>query len=332
MEFQRWLYRTITEGVNLGFREQPLNHTPPTRTRSDEECLLLGEQYATECALGRTVLVGKARPEGPLFQHFYVSPMYTIPKKRLIGQPQKWRLIHNLSFHCAGRHMSVNEGISNKDFPVTYPSVTTAAHLLFCEAPDNSVIWGRDMTTYYRHLMINPACWWLTGSSFGEAFYFDCYCPFGARSMPAVFQRLTDAIRVVGIRRAKCDGLVALLDDFLGVTFSREGESYESVLSRAGKQAQSFDHQLLMLGLKKNKKKDMKPSWVGIWLGIRFDMRAKTISIPVVKIRETCAMFFVELTNQTGTIPTRVKAGVLQTLIGKLSHMSSAWVLGKILL
>ena len=85
--------------------------------------------------------------------------MYTISKKLIIGQEQKWRLIHNLSFHREGRHKSVNEDILNQDFPVTYPSVTTAAHLLFCMAPKNSVIWGRDMTAYYRHLMVNPACW-----------------------------------------------------------------------------------------------------------------------------------------------------------------------------
>ena len=118
LEFQTWLYRSITEGVNLGFCEQPLDHTPPERNRSEEECRLLAEQYRSECALGRTVRVGDSHPTGPLFTRFYASPMYTIPKKQLIGQPQKWRLIHNLSFHWQGRHRSVNAGIPQSHFPV----------------------------------------------------------------------------------------------------------------------------------------------------------------------------------------------------------------------
>ena len=140
-------------------------------------------------------------------------------KKRLIGQPQKWRLIHNLSSHRLGRQRSINAGIKKENFPVTYPSINTAAHVLFCAAPRGCVVWGRDLKAYYRHLMINPAYWWCTGTMLDEKFYFDCYCPFGARSMPSVFQRLSDAIRVVMLRRTSVDALLGMLDDFLGVVY-----------------------------------------------------------------------------------------------------------------
>ena len=292
----------------------------------------MADQYRSECALGRTVRVGDSYPTGPLFKRFFISPMYTIAKKQLIGQPQKWRLIHNLSFHRQGRHMSVNAGIPPGDFPVDYPTVTTAAHLLFCEAPKGSVMWGRDMKAYYRHLMVNPWCWWMMGSTYGNAYYFDCYCPFGARSMPAVFQRLTDAIRVIGLRRAKCDGLVALLDDFLGVTHSRPLESELSTLQRATNHVRAFDDELIRLGMVRNRAKDLKPCKSGVWLGIRFDMDSHCLSIPVEKIRETRAYFQVVITDNTGVPPTKVKAGNLQVLVGKFSHMSSTWTLGKILL
>ena len=332
VEFQLWLYRSITEGVNLGFHNQPSDHTPPERKRSEEECRLLADQYASECALGRTVRVGYSYPTGPLFDCFFISPMYTIPKKQIIGQPQKWRLIHNLSYHRHGRQWSVNAGIPPSHFPVDYPTVASAAHLLFCEAPKGSVMWGRDMKAYYRHLMVNPWCWWMMGSTFGDAYYFDCYCPFGARSMPAVFQRLTDAIRVIGLRRTKCDGLLALLDDFLGVTHSQPMESELSVLHRATNHVRAFDDELVRLGMTRNKAKDLKPCKVGIWLGVRFDMDTHCLSIPVEKIRETRAYFLVTITENTGIPPKKVRAGYLQVLVGKLTHMSSTWTLGKILL
>ena len=167
------------------------------RSRTAKERNLLAAQYKKELSLHRVVCTGQHRPWGPLFKKFFVSSTYTIPKKRLIGQPQKWRLIHNLSSHRLGWQRSINAGINKEDFPVTYPSINTAAHGLFCAAPRGCVVWGRDLKAYYRHLMINPAYWWCTGTMLEEKFYFDCYCPFGARSKPPVFQRLSDAIQVM---------------------------------------------------------------------------------------------------------------------------------------
>ena len=107
---------------------------------------------------------------------------------------------------------------------------------------------------------------------FGDSFYFDCYCPFGARSMPVVFQRLTDAIRVITPRRLKRDDLVALLDDFLGVTHGRPKESEASTLQQAASHARAFDDELVRLGLVRKKAKDLSPCTAGVWLGIKFDM------------------------------------------------------------
>ena len=137
--------------------------------------------------------------------------------------------------------MSINAGINNGDFPVTYPSINTAAHVLFCSAPRGCVVWGRDLKEYYRHLMINPAYWWRTGSMLDGKFYFDCYCPFGAHSMPAVFQRLSGAIRVVMLRRTPVDALLGMLDDFLGVVYRKPEETDAELLVRGRLAAAAFD-------------------------------------------------------------------------------------------
>ena len=151
-KFKTWLLRTITEGVDLGYRGEEKDHVTKRRKRTAEETNLLAAQYKRELSLRRVVCTGKHRPWGPLFKTFFVSSTYTIPKKRLIGQPQKWRLIHNLSSHKLGRQMSINAGINNDDFPVTYPSINTATHVLFCSAPRGCVVWGRDLKEYHRHL------------------------------------------------------------------------------------------------------------------------------------------------------------------------------------
>ena len=156
-KFQRWLLRSITEGVNLGYKGEPRDHGQMGRVRSRQEIQLLEAQYTKEKDLGRVVEVGKKPPEGKWFPKFFVSPTYTIPKKKVIAQPQKWRLIHNLSDHAWGHSWSINAGISKADFPVIYPSIPTAAHEVFCRGKTGCVLWGRDLTAYYRHLMVNPA-------------------------------------------------------------------------------------------------------------------------------------------------------------------------------
>ena len=88
------------------------------RVRSRQEIQLLEAQYTKEKDLGRVVEVGKKPPEGKRSPKLFVSPTYTIPKKKVILQPQKWRLIHNLSDHAWGHSWSINAGISKADFPV----------------------------------------------------------------------------------------------------------------------------------------------------------------------------------------------------------------------
>ena len=100
------------------------------------------------------------------------------------------------------------------------------------------------MKAYYRHLLVNPAYWWCAGTRLGGTYYVDCYCPFEARSMPAVFQRLSDAIRVIMLCRTPVDGLLGMLDDFLGVTYREEGVSDHSLFQRGRLNAQSFDNEL----------------------------------------------------------------------------------------
>ena len=145
--------------------------------------------------------------------------------------------------------------IGKEEFPVTYPSILSAAHEVFCKSKHGCVLWGRDLKAYYRHLLVNPAYWWCTGTRLEGTYYVDCYCPFGARSMPAVFQRLFDAIRVIMLRRTPVDSLLGMLDDFLGITYREEGESDQSLQERAWLNEKAFDNELVKMGITKQTKK-----------------------------------------------------------------------------
>ena len=330
-KFQTWLFRTISEGVDLGYRGGEKDHVLNRKKRTAEETRLLAAQYVREVDLGRVVCAGQVRPWGRLFKKFFVSSTYTIPKKRMIGQPQKWRLIHNLSSHTLGRHESINAGIDKEDFPVTYPSIGTATHVIFCSAPRGCVVWGRDLKEYYRHLMINPAYWWCTGTRLGDIFYFDCYCPFGARSMPAVFQRLSDAIRVVMLRRTPVDALLGMLDDFLGVVYREPGETDAELLQRGRQSETAFDRELVKMGIAKQGKKDSPTAWSITWLGFHLDTRYQTLGIPEDKQQELLQRFHAEFMND-GAWLGAVNTKILEKMLGTLCHFSQAWPLGKTLL
>ena len=80
---------------------------------------MLSAQYKAEGKLSRVIHAGDKPPTGRWFPRFFVYPNYIIPKKKNIGQPQKWRLIHNVSDHSSGHRWSINAGIKKADFPVT---------------------------------------------------------------------------------------------------------------------------------------------------------------------------------------------------------------------
>ena len=65
--------------------------------------------------------------------------------------------------------------------------------------------------------------------------------------MPAVFQRLSDAIRVIMLQKTPVDGLLGMLDDFLGIVYRKEGESDMELLNRSQLSAQAFDMELRKL-------------------------------------------------------------------------------------
>ena len=179
--------------------------------------------------------------------------------------------------------------------------------------------------------MINPAYWWCTGTMLDGKFYFDCYCPFGARSMPAVFQRLSDAIRVVMLRRTSVDALLGMLDDFLGVVYREPEETNEELLRRGRRAAVAFDQELNKMGIAKQGKKDSPPAWSITWLGFHLNTRNQTLGIPEEKLealQQTSHTHFMK----AGAWLEEVTTKVLEKRVGTLCHYSNAWPLGKTLL
>ena len=128
------------------------------------------------------------------------------------------------------------------------------------------------------------------------------------------------------------DALLGMLDDFLGITYRRKGESDIELLRRGQSAAYEFDAELLKMGISKQAAKDSPTSFEIEWLGMHFDTKANTIRIPEDKVTNTVLFYRKEILEDSGGFKKVVQSRTLEELIGVLCHFSQCWSLGKTLL
>ena len=61
---------------------------------------------------------------------------------------------------------------------------------------------------------------------------------------------------LIMLRETPVGSLLGMLDDFLGITYRKEGETDEDLLKRGHSSAKAFDDELLKMGITKQSKKD----------------------------------------------------------------------------
>ena len=132
-DLQASLVRGWREGFRLGSKLPRVNHFSKSSTKLPEQRTALKEAMEKEKKLGRL--------HGPVTSPYYdkrwftncwVSPHFVIPKKTPTGEPQKWRVIHHLSFHESGdRRLSFNGHINLEAYPTLFPTCWTGVHLVF---------------------------------------------------------------------------------------------------------------------------------------------------------------------------------------------------------
>ena len=130
---QASLVRGWREGFILGSELPKLDHFSKSFTKLPEQKTALREAMLREKRLGRL--------HGPItspyyderwFSNCWVSPHFVIPKKTPKGEPQKWRVIHHLSFHESGnRKLSCNGHINLDAYPTLFPTCMSGVHLVF---------------------------------------------------------------------------------------------------------------------------------------------------------------------------------------------------------
>ena len=141
------------------------------------------------------------------FHEIQISRFGVIPKGH---QPNKWRLILDLSFP---KKHSVNDGIPKSLCSLTYITVDDAIDAISKLGPD-TLLAKIDIKNAFRLLPVHPADRHLLGMKWRELIYVDTCFPFGLRSAPKLFNILADLlswiVRVKGVSYS-----IHYLDDFL---------------------------------------------------------------------------------------------------------------------
>lgn len=214
------------------------------------------------------------------------------------------RLVHDYS---KPEHQGVNS-YATKD-PCKYQSVQDALDLL----EPNHYMAKIDLKNAYRSVNIKPSNRTLTGLKWTfsndkhSTLMVDYRIPFGSRKSPAIFNRITQAIKRIMHRKGH-PGVVAYLDDFFitAKTFTECLNAYNCLISL-----------LRSLGFRINWKKVVDPCQSLVFLGIKINSVQGTLTLDPHKHENVCSLLKTTLCKK------RLSKLQLQSMAGKLNWASS---------
>ena len=228
-----------------------------------------------------------------------VSALGAIPKKDC----DDIRLIHDCSRPPG---LSIND-LATK-YSVKYQTIDEAVTLSSPGCFYSKI----DLKSAYRSVRIHPdnhkltgLKWWFKGDE-KPSYLIDKCLPFGARKSPAIFHRLTQAVRRIMADKG-FSNIIVYLDDFLIVEKSKDNcLQTMNVLIEL----------LRSLGFMINWNKVIDPVQQIVFLGIQFDSVIMNISFPNDKLLETMELL------RDFQARTRASKKQLQRLAGKLNWAS----------
>ena len=232
------------------------------------------------------------------FPNLHLNRFGVIPKKH---QPQKWRLITDLSFPD---HASVNEAIDPTLCSLEYTSVEEVAEAAL-RLGSGSLLAKIDIKSAYRLIPVHPADRLLLGMSWDNYVYVDGMLPFGLRSAPKIFTAVADALEWC-IGQEGITHIFHYLDDFLimgppnSATCAVNLRILEAVCHRLG------------VPLAPNKREG--PSCVLVFLGIIIDTTRGELRLPIDKLQRLLSTVDTWLSKRSCT------RRELESLIGTLQH------------
>lgn len=297
-----FLIQGFSEGFRLGVKEH--YHLSSCKMRLQPASTPLLAKLADEVNKGRILGPFQDKPLPDLF----VSPLHVIPKP----DSTKVRLIFNLSHPKVG---SVNDNIKESSRSVKYCSLQDVGLCLVTEYENPAWLAKVDLKDAYRVVPIHPDDWRFLGMQVDGLYYIDRMLPMGAASSCQLFQRISDGLKSMLLKRCPSVHVFNYLDDFLFV-----GETKE-VCEEALQRFESLCHQLR---IPIAEHKTVRPTQELTFLGLGVNSNRRTLHIPQEKQlkMENKLIGFLAIKKP--------KVKEWQSIAGSLNHLAQVIPAGRI--
>lgn len=328
-------YSDIPLGLEHGFL-MGLEHfglvntaTPPNHFKLPEHALFVRSKYQEEIELGR-ISRGYERDElQRLVGHFRTAPLNVVQhtpggKMRVTVDHSYPRSSSPLDLGTSEPDVdtyspfdpathSVNAVIDSKKFQCGWGTFSQC-YLLVANAPIGTEAAVFDVDAAFRNVPTHPSVRPFLAVAIDDRIHLDHCLNFGASPCPGIWGRIADAM--VEIYQARgVDAIIKWVDDFVFFRYAGpgggEGQQY----------SYSYDEKLLwgvaeQLGWPWAPKKCSPFTSAFVYIGFRWDLVAKTVSLPEAKK----AKYLAKLERWTADFkPTCTE---VESLIGTLNHVT----------
>jgi hypothetical protein len=293
----------ILHGIRFGFSlvDCPPHNVPSAYLDNHPSACAQDCRHLVEARIKDEIIDGNyiVLPDSPTL----VSPLAVVPKPN-----GDIRLIHDLS---RPQNNSLNDFASKDECRY----VTVEQALQNCSP--GSFLCTLDLQWAYRSIPIKPEERTLTGLSWqfdqGSTTYLaDCRLPFGARKSPAIFNRITQSIQRMMIKRGF--NVSCYLDDFL---------IHEPTKEKCQTALNTLISLLRKLGLRINWRKVCDPCQCLTFLGVQIDTIKGTLRLDPSKASDLKSHIEDLLTK------TRITKKQLQSLGGRLNWAANVHPWGR---
>ena len=199
--FVRQLIDDLQHGCNIGYLGPQFAHSANNLASASRQPEVIDAALQKECEAGR--ILGPF--QSPPLPNFRSSGLGLVPK-----HDGGWRIIYHLS---APAPHSINDYIDPNSFSLTYCTIDDA-YSIINRLGHNALLSKIDLKDAFRLIPVRPEDWNLLGIQWRQRFYVDTCLPFGLRSAPFLFNRLSDAIHWVLQHNYGVVHLLHYLDDF----------------------------------------------------------------------------------------------------------------------
>ena len=200
--FVEELIHDLSYGCTIGYTGPQFSYLANNLLSANQQPEVIDATLEKECEVGR--ILGPF--ESPPLPNFRTSGLGLVPK-----HDGGWRIIYHLS---APLNHSINDFINPVDYSLSYCSIDDAYDFINKLGP-GTLLSKIDLKDAFRLIPINPSDWNLLGIHWKGKFYVDTCLPFGLRSAPYLFNRLSEAIHWTLTNNYGVQHLLHYLDDFL---------------------------------------------------------------------------------------------------------------------